>query len=241
MQTRERAHCARSVFPFIKKKKNQESSKYHRFVVYEKVFQFKVLYFGLFTAPQFFSRVMAPVSAILHSLGIRILRYLDDWLILASSRVEAIRARDSLKSLPGTRHCHQFRQISPLSISDIHLPENGDRELDFEGFLFSGEGTETSVADRRISVLQAAKRRLLDEPVWPSVLSLSASPRRSSPNEIPPAYSAGRLGFSRRVGLSCLDTLERPRSVLVVRHPESSRQVIPGAPPSGPAVFVRRL
>ena len=34
---------------------------------------------------------MAPVSAILHSLGIRMRRYLDDWLVQASSREELLR------------------------------------------------------------------------------------------------------------------------------------------------------
>ena len=63
-----------------------ESRKYLRFMVFGKVFQFKTLCFGLATAPQVFTRVMAPVSAILHSLGIRLRRYLDDWLIQASSR-----------------------------------------------------------------------------------------------------------------------------------------------------------
>ena len=37
-------------------------------------------------APQVFTRVMAPVSAILHSLGIRMHRYLDNWLVQSSSR-----------------------------------------------------------------------------------------------------------------------------------------------------------
>ena len=51
-----------------------------------KVYQFKVLCFGLSTAPQVFTRVMAPVSAILHRMGVRLCRYLDDWLLQASSR-----------------------------------------------------------------------------------------------------------------------------------------------------------
>ena len=42
---------------------------------------------------------MAPISAILHRYGIRILRYLDDWLILAESRTTCIQARDSLLHL----------------------------------------------------------------------------------------------------------------------------------------------
>ena len=47
------------------------------------------------TAPQMFTKVMAPVSVMLHTLGVRILHYLDDWLILAS-RLEALWARDQV-------------------------------------------------------------------------------------------------------------------------------------------------
>ena len=45
------------------------------------------------------TRVMAPVSAFFHRLGIRLLRYLDDWLILAASGDEAIWARDTVLDL----------------------------------------------------------------------------------------------------------------------------------------------
>ena len=48
-----------------------ESRPFLRFVSKGHVFQFKALCFGLSTAPQVFSRVMAPVSAILHAMGIR--------------------------------------------------------------------------------------------------------------------------------------------------------------------------
>ena len=54
-------------------------------------------------APQVFTRVMAPVSVILHDMGIRILRYLDNWLGLALSRVEALWARNKVLDL-----CHQL-------------------------------------------------------------------------------------------------------------------------------------
>ena len=43
-----------------------ESRKFLRFVACGKVYQFKVLCFGLSTAPQVFTWVMAPVSAFLH-------------------------------------------------------------------------------------------------------------------------------------------------------------------------------
>ena len=69
-----------------------ESRKFLRFMVGGKVYQFKVLCFGLSTAPQVFTRVMAPVSAILHRTGVRLRRYLDDWLIQASSREQVLLA-----------------------------------------------------------------------------------------------------------------------------------------------------
>ena len=42
---------------------------------------------------------LAPVSAILHRHGVRMLRYLDDWLILASSKIACIQSRDRLLSV----------------------------------------------------------------------------------------------------------------------------------------------
>ena len=68
-----------------------ESRRFLPFVAHGRTYQFKALCFGLSTAPQVFTRVMAPVSAILHSLGIRMRRYLDDWLVQASSREALLR------------------------------------------------------------------------------------------------------------------------------------------------------
>ena len=61
------------------------------FVAHGQVYQFKMLCFGLSTAPKVFTRVMAPVSVILHSMGIRMRRYLDDWLVQSSSRESLFR------------------------------------------------------------------------------------------------------------------------------------------------------
>ena len=72
---------------------------YLRFCIGEKSFQFRVLCFGLSSAPQVFTCVMAPVSSIMHRFGYRILRYLDDWLVLGSSLQEITRARDFLLTL----------------------------------------------------------------------------------------------------------------------------------------------
>ena len=73
-----------------------ESRRYLRFCLCSQTFQFQVLCFGLSSALQVFTRVMAPISSIMHRYGYRILRYLDNWLVLGSSLQEITRARDFL-------------------------------------------------------------------------------------------------------------------------------------------------
>ena len=90
------------------------SRKFLRFTAGGKTWQFRVLCFGLSSAPQVFTRLMAPVSGFLHQLRIRMLRYLDDWLILASSQEEACWARDKVLSL-----CHELGIVVNLEKSTL--------------------------------------------------------------------------------------------------------------------------
>ena len=76
-----------------------DARQFLRFVAFGVPYQFKALCFGLSTAPQVFTRAMAPVSAMLHRLGVWMLCYLDDWLVLASSWTNAVWARDMVLSL----------------------------------------------------------------------------------------------------------------------------------------------
>ena len=96
-----------------------ESRKFLRFVAFGKVYKFKVLCFGLSTAPQVFTRFMAPVFGMLHDLGVWILRYLDDWLILASSSIEALWARDIV--LDRCRHLGIPINYNKSHLSPTHL------------------------------------------------------------------------------------------------------------------------
>ena len=72
------------------------SRKLLRFMSEGTVYQFKALCIGLSTAPQVFTRVFAAVSAWAHARGIRLLRYLDDWLVLSSSEKKA---KESIREL----------------------------------------------------------------------------------------------------------------------------------------------
>ncbi|XP_066946938.1 uncharacterized protein [Macrobrachium rosenbergii] len=76
-----------------------ESRKFLRFSGPTGTFQFRVLCFGLTTAPQVFTRVMSPISEIMHCQGFRMRRYLDDWLVQALSVEEVLQARDFLLNL----------------------------------------------------------------------------------------------------------------------------------------------
>ena len=64
--------------------------------------------------PQVFTRVFAAVSARAHSRGIRLLRYLDDWLVLASSETVARQHVRELLSL-----CHSLGIVINDEKSDL--------------------------------------------------------------------------------------------------------------------------
>ena len=103
-----------------------QSRKFLRVVWRGIVYQFRVLCFGLCTAPQVFTRVMAPVASILHSRGIRMLRYLDDWLILSSSEAGAVWAREEALHL-----CQQLGIVVNFEKSSL-IPRQGATYLGME-------------------------------------------------------------------------------------------------------------
>ena len=55
--------------------------KFLRFKIAGKVYQFKVLPFGLASAPRVFTKLMAPVVALARTEGLFVFPYLDDWIM----------------------------------------------------------------------------------------------------------------------------------------------------------------
>ena len=73
--------------------------KYLRFQWEGKVMQYRVLPFGLASGPRLFTNVMKPIVAILRRVGVRLIIYLDD-IIIMNQTVEGItKDRDSLLHL----------------------------------------------------------------------------------------------------------------------------------------------
>ena len=73
--------------------------KYLNFRWKHKAFQFTCLASGLSSAPRIFTKVMKPVITYLRSLGIRMVVYLDDMLILAQTKEELLKWRSIVLDL----------------------------------------------------------------------------------------------------------------------------------------------
>ncbi len=65
-----------------------------RFAFEGRAYQYKVLPFGLALSPRVFTKVVEGALVPMREQGVRILNYLDDWLILAQSREQLCEHRD---------------------------------------------------------------------------------------------------------------------------------------------------
>ena len=131
-----------------------DSRRYLRFVWGPTTYQFRVLCFGLSTAPQVFTRVMAPVSYILHSKGIRLIRYLDDWLILASSQEESLVARSKALDL-----CHSLGILLNKEKSSL----TPSRSACYLGMRIETTSLRAFPTEKRISTFQSLAKKFLKE------------------------------------------------------------------------------
>ena len=148
-----------------------DSRHFLRFVSKGHVFQFKALCFGLSTAPQVFSRVMAPVSAILHSMGIRMRRYLDDWLVQSSSWESLLRDLQTVLNL-----CHELGIV--VNPQKSHLVPS--QVVQYLGVVINAETFMASPSQQCISRLlstAAAFRSSASPPasLWLSLLGMCSS------------------------------------------------------------------
>ena len=92
------------------------------FVWHNVPYQWKVLPFGLATAPRVFKSLMKPILFLCHCKGLQIVIYLDDILVLVCSKWAGKRACLFLCSLLvrlGLQH--QFFQVGPLPLSVLYF------------------------------------------------------------------------------------------------------------------------
>ena len=218
-----------------------ESRPFLRFVSKGHIFQFKALCFGLSTAPQVFSRVMAPVSAILHAMGIRMRRYLDDWLVQSSSREPLLRDPDCPRALPRAGGCDQPGEIPPRTIPGGAVSWCHDQHPVFCGFSIARSHFQAAVNRRRISILRLASREVMALSAGHAFFAGSPSSWRQIADAVSPVVPQSILGSRRSLGSSVLDSELSSRSP-VVAPPASP---LPGCVPlpslPKPRLLVRRL
>ena len=219
---------------------HQESRRYLHFCIGERTFQFRVLCFGLSSAPQVFTRVMAPVSSIMHRFGFRILIYgrlASPWILPSRDQ-----AGERLSSWPLFRARGSSKPCQELSDSfpGVRLPGDDSPLFTFEGFPDSSSCGEDDLSRRRVLLLSRAASQSLALSSRCDVIPVDPHSLVSSPDAHAPASSAcsGPSVLSDRADL--LGRLLPPRSSVVVRALPSRGRSRPLSPSSGaPAVYRR--
>ena len=174
--------------------------------------------------PSVFTRLMAPISAILHRYGIRILRYLDDWLILAESRTTCIQARDRLLHL-----CEELGlQVNHGKSSLVPSQDMTYLGMQILSVWFIAKPTETRV----VNLLNIIEEFLSSPSPPSSSLATSSGPPfvpypsgegGDAKNAITPASSQVQVELSRRL----------PSHSLGSSVPGGSSMVVPSDPTTG--------
>ena len=104
-------------------------------------YQLRVLCFELTTVPLVFTRLMAPISTFLHRYVVGMIRYLDDWLILAESRTTGIQARDRLLQV-----CEELGlQVNSRKSSLLPSQDMTYLRMQIQSVRFVAKPTETRV------------------------------------------------------------------------------------------------
>ena len=173
-----------------------DSRKFLRFMVGGKVYQFKVLCFGLSTAPQVFTRVMAPVSAILHRMGVRPGRLVASGFL---TRAGSPCSEYSAPPLQAPRDCRQLGEVSGDSDSANGLSGSPPGLYCFQGFSCPEESSEASLNWRRILVLRQSASVILAGVIRGAVLNDPTCSWGSPPHEVTPADSSASVGSDRSV------------------------------------------
>ncbi len=128
----------------------QRHRRFLRFAFGGKAYQYKVLPFGLALAPRTFTKCMDAALAPLRLQGIRVLNYLDDWLILAHSRELVSRHRDIVLS-----HIHSLG-LRMNTKKSVLLPS---QRIVFQGVCLDSVQMQGYLAPARIPDLTACLAR----------------------------------------------------------------------------------
>ncbi len=175
------AYFHRSILPFLR--------KFLRFAFGGKAYQFRVLPFGLALSPRIFTKCVDAALEPLRLQGIRIMNYIDDWLILAQSHQLAVRHRDvvlaHMKEL-GLRLNAKKSVLSPL------------QRTTFLGVVWDSTAMQGRLSPaRKESILSAVKRIRLGQSLTAKVV---AQDQRVFSEGHPLSHDQGHAAMLSRLG-----------------------------------------
>ena len=140
--------------------------QYHhllRFRVGKRSYQFNCLPFGLCTAPRVFTKTLKPAVEMLRSMGLRVVIYIDDMLLMASSN----------DSLTDQIHLTLFLlENTGFVINEKKSLLEPTQKIEFLGMIINSKEMDISLPGSKIRDIKQEARRLLNHPN-PSAQSLS--------------------------------------------------------------------
>ena len=118
-------------------------------------FHFKCLPFGLCTAPRVFTKVLKPAIELLRSVGIRLVIYMDDVLIMAHSK-EMLR-----------EHVYQVLFLLEnlgFIVNSKKSLLSPSQEIEFLGMIVNSQTMEIKLPGQKIKKIKQEARQILDHP-----------------------------------------------------------------------------
>ena len=131
--------------------------KFLRFVWDDQLYQYKVMVFGLSTAPRIFTRICKPIVAKLHSeLGISMSMYIDDTIL-------ANQSREKLKSHDIPRVIDIFESLGFYINYDKSVLQPAQSIVHL-GFLINSSSCTIHIPPDKLSAIRVKCRTLLTKP-----------------------------------------------------------------------------
>ena len=170
--------------------------KYLRFVWSGETYQFNCLPFGLSSAPWVFTKTLKPGAALLREMGVRLIVYIHDILILAETKE---RAQEQAEALVYLLECLGFIlncKKSVLSPAQV---------MEFLGFTVDRVLMELRLPGEKMKKIRAEARKLAREgQVTARALSRLVGKMQATSKVIPPAPL-----FYRHLQMRLTETLEQ--------------------------------
>ena len=116
------------------------------------IYQFKCLPFGLTSAPRVFTKVLKPVVGTLRQMGIRLIVYLDDILIMHQSKEELMQLTPLI--------CQFFAGLGwVVNLKKSHLTP--EQSMEFLGFMVNSLTMKLILPAQKLKKIQQDAQRLL--------------------------------------------------------------------------------